>query len=135
MLKNSHTNDAIVRSRLAGAAVGIALAAATTLGAAPAYATHHMDHEVEELKGGISVIKDGLTALEERVWDCEHGNELTCPGVKGDTGDTGPQGDIGPKGDQGDQGLQGIQGSKGDQGDQGLQGLKGDQGDQGSRGV
>ena len=144
MLKNSHTNDAIIRSRLAGAAVGIAVAAVAAFGAAPAYATHTTEHEVEELKGGVNAVKDGLASLEQRVWDCEHGDELTCPGVKGDTGDTGPQGDIGPKGDQGDQGIQGLKGDKGDQGiqglkgdkgDQGIQGLKGDQGDQGLQGL
>ena len=42
----------------------------------PAYADHNVDHTVENLKGGLG-------ALEERVWDCEHGIGGACPGTTG----------------------------------------------------
>ncbi|WP_332821275.1 hypothetical protein, partial [Pseudomonas sp.] len=45
----------------------------------PALADHDVEHVVTNLKGGLG-------ALEQRVWDCEHGVGGACPGTKGDTG-------------------------------------------------
>ncbi|MCG4452162.1 collagen-like protein [Pseudomonas sp. MMS21-TM103] len=93
----------------------------------PTLADHTVEHVVTNLKGGLG-------ALEQRVWDCEHGIGGACPGTKGEKGDTGEQGIQGEKGDTGEQGIQGIQGKKGDTGEQGIQGIQGEKGDTGPEG-
>ena len=87
----------------------------------PALADHDVEHVVTNLKGGLG-------ALEQRVWDCEHGVGGACPGTKGEKGDKGDTGEQGIQGVKGDTGGQGIQGVKGDTGEQGIQGVKGDTG-------
>jgi len=77
------------------------------LGSYPAYSDHNTDHLVENLKGGLG-------ALEQRVWDCEHGVNGACPGS------------IGPQGMKGDPGMKGEPGMQGMKGDQGIQGEQGD---------
>ncbi len=124
---------------------------------APVFADHDAAHTLINLKGGLG-------ALEQRVWNCEHGYSGACPGTKGDKGDkgdqgiqglkgdtgaTGPQGAVGSQGPQGEtgaqgpigeigatglQGIQGIQGEKGDKGDKGDQGIQGLKGDTGATG-
>ncbi|WP_372866719.1 hypothetical protein [Pseudomonas sp.] len=94
----------------------------------PTLADHTVEHVVTNLKGGLG-------ALEQRVWDCEHGIGGACPGTKGEKGDTGEQGIQGEKGDTGEQGIQGIQGEKGDTGEQGIQGIQGEKGNTGEQGI
>ena len=102
--------------------------------AGTAYADHDISHVVQNMKGGLS-------AIEQRLWDCEHGNPVTCPGTKGDKGDTGADGlagETGPKGDTGDtgpQGSQGEQGAGGAKGDTGAAGATGATGPQGIQGI
>ncbi len=55
------------------------------LGSSLVYADHTVDHDVQNLKGGLG-------ALEQRVWDCEQGIEGACPGTTGPQGDTGADG-------------------------------------------
>jgi hypothetical protein len=140
------TGSATSRRRFAAVAPA-ALVSAVLLGVSiPALADHDPEHTLLNLKGG-------LTALEQRVWNCEHGYGTGCPGTKGDTGaqgilgakgDTGEQGIPGEKGDTGEQGIpgakgdtgeQGIPGAKGDTGEQGIPGEKGDTGEQGIPGA
>ncbi len=64
----------------------------------PAYADHDPEHTLLELKGGLGIVKDGLTALELRVFNCEKGIGDGCPGT---VGAQGPQGDPGPPGPPG----------------------------------
>lgn len=97
MSGKTQTFDAIVRSRLAGAAVGIAVAAATAFGAAPAYGDHSAGHD--------EVARGKIGALEARVWNCEN-NVAPCDR-------TGPQGAEGPQGPQGSQGPRGPRGLPG----------------------
>lgn len=129
-----------------------ALVSALLLGfSTPALADHDPEHTLLNLKGG-------LTALEQRVWNCEHGYGAGCPGTKGDKGDTGaagptgPQGPVGETGAIGPQGPIGVTGATGPQGpigetgptgpagpiglqgETGLQGAAGPQGDQGIQG-
>ena len=47
--------------------------------AGTAYADHTIDHEVQNLKGGVG-------ALEQRLWDCENGIGGACPGTTGPAG-------------------------------------------------
>ncbi len=101
---------------------------------AQALADHDVEHVVTNLKGGLG-------ALEQRVWDCEHGIGGACPGTKGDTGETGPQGPqgetgaTGPQGPQGETGPAGPQGSIGETGATGATGATGPQGPQGQIGA
>ena len=60
-----------------------------------AYADHVVEHAVENLKVGLG-------ALEQRIFDSEHGIGGACPGTEGPQG--GPQGDPGPQGLQGEPG-------------------------------
>lgn len=64
-------------------------------------ADHTIDHEVQNLKGGLS-------AIEQRLWDCENGINGVCPGSPGPQGPVGPQGLTGPAGSQGPQGIPGA---------------------------
>ena len=140
--KASVRHGVVARSRLAAAVMGIAVAAVISLGGAPAYADHDTEHVVENLKGGLG-------ALEQRVWDCEHGIGGACPGTTGPQGPAGPQGPIGvtgPTGEAGPQGIQGIagnvgatgakgdKGATGEAGPQGIQGITGNAGDKGDKG-
>ncbi len=108
-----------------------ALISALLLGfSPPALADHDPEHTLLNLKGG-------LTALEQRVWNCEHGYGTGCPGTKGDKGDTGaagPQGEVGPIGPQGPVGETGATGPQGAIGVTGATGAQGPIGETGATG-
>ena len=89
----------------------------------PAFAEHDIEHIVQNLKGGLG-------ALEERVWDCEHGIGGACPGTTGPQGDAGPQGPAGP---QGAGGLAGATGAAGPAGEAGATGATGPAGAPGAQ--
>ena len=105
-----------------------ALVSALLLGlSTPALADHDPEHTLLNLKGG-------LTALEQRVWNCEHGYGTGCPGIKGDKGDTGAAGPTGPQGPVGETGAIGPQGAIGVTGATGAQGPIGETGATGAQG-
>lgn len=63
---SSHGRGAVVRSRLAGAAVGIAVAAMTALGAAPAWAEHNPGHDVVA-RAQAATLAGRVDDLEDKV--------------------------------------------------------------------
>jgi len=96
--RSSDRLGAVVRSRLAGAAVGIAVAAVTVFGAAPAYAGHKPSHDakpdpenslqiqVDELKAGLAAEEAARTAADTLLESNIDTIELT-PGPDGPPGD------------------------------------------------
>lgn len=74
--KSSARLGAVVRSRLAGAGIGIAVAALTAFGMGPALADHLTGHD--------EVARGGIKALEQRVFDLEQTAFDTAGCVTGD---------------------------------------------------